>query len=151
MSLKVFKGVRSDNNICSVTVQQVDAPTYYLYDFLNVRNHSPSGFEWGYSGSGPAQLAVAILCDIYGPESAEVLMYQDFKSAVIVQLPKEKWELTEQNIRAIVDSLIISRDIHKEAAKAMEEQVSKMAVPPESFGVSPSAAKKKGSNGQTGL
>lgn len=28
-----------------------------------VRHHSPNGFEWGYSGSGPAQLALAILLD----------------------------------------------------------------------------------------
>jgi len=25
----------------------------------DLRNHSPNGFEWGYSGSGPAQLALA--------------------------------------------------------------------------------------------
>lgn len=30
---------------------------------LGVRNHSPTGFSWGYNGSGPAQLALAILCD----------------------------------------------------------------------------------------
>lgn len=28
---------------------------------LAVRNHSPDGFSWGYAGSGPAQLALAIL------------------------------------------------------------------------------------------
>lgn len=28
---------------------------------LKVFNHSPSGFSWGYGGSGPAQLALAIL------------------------------------------------------------------------------------------
>jgi hypothetical protein len=26
-------------------------------------NHSPDGFEWGFGGSGPAQLALAILLD----------------------------------------------------------------------------------------
>ena len=26
---------------------------------LDLWNHSPTGFEWGYSGSGPAQLALA--------------------------------------------------------------------------------------------
>ena len=26
-----------------------------------VRNHSPDGFNWGYCGSGPAQLALAIV------------------------------------------------------------------------------------------
>jgi hypothetical protein len=25
-------------------------------------NHSPDGFEWGYHGSGPAQLALALCC-----------------------------------------------------------------------------------------
>jgi len=28
---------------------------------LEVMNHSPTGFEWGYSGSGPTQLATAIV------------------------------------------------------------------------------------------
>lgn len=28
---------------------------------LAVRNHSPTGFAWGYGGSGPAQLALAVL------------------------------------------------------------------------------------------
>ena len=30
---------------------------------LNIRNHSPTGFAWGYGGSGPAQLSLAILVD----------------------------------------------------------------------------------------
>ena len=28
---------------------------------LDLCSHSPSGFEWGYGGSGPAQLALALL------------------------------------------------------------------------------------------
>ncbi|MCK4554525.1 hypothetical protein KAU19_06245, partial [Candidatus Parcubacteria bacterium] len=28
-----------------------------------VINHSPDGFAWGYGGSGPAQLALAILIE----------------------------------------------------------------------------------------
>jgi hypothetical protein len=28
-------------------------------------NHSPTGFSWGYAGSGPAQLALAILADYF--------------------------------------------------------------------------------------
>jgi len=27
----------------------------------DIRNHSPAGFEWGYCGSGPAQLALALV------------------------------------------------------------------------------------------
>lgn len=32
----------------------------------DLRNHSPTGAEWGYGGSGPAQLALAILSDALG-------------------------------------------------------------------------------------
>ena len=42
---------------------------------FDLRNHSPDGFEWGYYGSGPAQLALALLCD-YGPH---VLLWETGK------------------------------------------------------------------------
>jgi hypothetical protein len=34
-----------------------------------VRYHSPDGFEWGYGGSGPAELALNILVDALGNEA----------------------------------------------------------------------------------
>lgn len=36
---------------------------------LDVRDHSPTGFAWGYGGSGPAQLALALLIDATGNEA----------------------------------------------------------------------------------
>lgn len=42
----------------------------------NIRNHSPEGFNWGYSGSGPAQLALAICIELFGPNKAREI-YQD--------------------------------------------------------------------------
>ena len=48
-------------------------------------NHSPDGFNWGYGGSGPAQLALAILLDRFGKEKA-LRFYQDLKSLVIACL-----------------------------------------------------------------
>jgi hypothetical protein len=36
---------------------------------LDLRNHSPTGFEWGYRGSGAAQLSLAILADYIGPSA----------------------------------------------------------------------------------
>lgn len=45
---------------------------------LRVINHSPSGFECGYGGSGPAQLALAILM-MYADKKTAVALHQDFK------------------------------------------------------------------------
>jgi hypothetical protein len=66
---------------------------------LDLWNHSPSGFEWGYGGSGPAQLALALLADCLGDEAEAIGWHQDFKSAVIAGLPKAGWTLTEGEIR----------------------------------------------------
>lgn len=52
-------------------------------------NHSPDGYAWGYSGSGPAQLAFAILLAEFGVERAKD-EYQDFKSKVIARMDGDK-------------------------------------------------------------
>lgn len=61
-----------------------------------IRNHSAE-FNWGYGGSGPAQLALAILTDAIGATRAEVL-YQDFKWQVIAGLQADKWSLTREDV-----------------------------------------------------
>lgn len=38
--------------------------------------HSPDGFEWGYYGSGPADLALAMLADHFGEEPTKAELYQ---------------------------------------------------------------------------
>lgn len=56
-----------------------------LEPHLELVNHSPGGFEWGYSGSGPAQLAFAILFHhLEGDELARnPVLYQAFKAEVV--------------------------------------------------------------------
>lgn len=63
-----------------------------------VWNHSPDGFQWGYGGSGPAQLALAILLDVTGDEDLSVRLHQDFKRDKIAQL-EDSFVLTEDEIR----------------------------------------------------
>lgn len=43
-----------------------------------LRNHSPDGFEAGYPGSGPAQLALAIMMEVLRDEEAQKY-YERFK------------------------------------------------------------------------
>lgn len=47
-------------------------------------NHSPDGFNWGYSGSGPSQLALSVVLEITGRHEG----YQDLKSKVIAGIPR---------------------------------------------------------------
>ena len=70
-------------------------------------NHSPCGFEWGYEGSGPAQLALAILLDFSGDEEIAVKHHQAFKRQVIGQLPREdiSWCLKNTDIELFFQSL----------------------------------------------
>src|ERR1700689_1794915 len=49
---------------------------------LDLWNHSPTGFEFGYGGSGTAQLAPAILAHCFGGELAGK-NYQTFKGGGI--------------------------------------------------------------------
>jgi len=54
-------------------------------------NHSPDGFNWGYRGSGCAQLALAILLEIFSKETA-LKYYERFKDEVVASLPKSNFE-----------------------------------------------------------
>ena len=73
---------------------------------LELVNHSPSGFEVGYRGSGPAQLACALLLDYYEDERIALEHYTQFKNKVVSQLkctgPTERWRLTGPEIEAVV-------------------------------------------------
>lgn len=50
-----------------------------------VWNHSPDGFSWGYGGSGPAQLALALLFDTGLPPDLCVQIHQDLKWAKVAK------------------------------------------------------------------
>jgi len=60
---------------------------YALADVPHAVRHSPTGIEWGYGGSGPADLARSILMHFYGPAVAEAL-YQRFKWDVVARIPR---------------------------------------------------------------
>lgn len=69
-----------------------------------LRNHSPDGFAWGYAGSGPAQLALAILLEATHKELAQDL-YQKFKFEFIAKLPQSDFA-KEVDVRSWLESQI---------------------------------------------
>ncbi len=80
---------RSGTGEIVVMKTEVDILGYfYIVELLpeasqEVYNHSPGGFEWGYGGSGPAQLALALLLDATGDEAVAVRYHQEFKEAFV--------------------------------------------------------------------
>ncbi|MFO0927865.1 MAG: DUF6166 domain-containing protein [Gemmataceae bacterium] len=64
---------------------------------LDLWNHSPTGLEFGYPGSGPAQTALAILADAVGDELA-VPLHQEFKRAFIATAGRDGFELSAEEV-----------------------------------------------------
>jgi hypothetical protein len=75
---------------------------------LDLWNHSPTGFEYGYGGSGPAQLALALLADCCGDDIA-VQFHQAFKWAVVARITGPGVSLTATFIRDVVAGLVAER------------------------------------------
>ena len=69
--------------------------------------HSPTGFSWGYGGSGPSDLARSILAHYAGMAFADSA-YQDFKFDVIARLP-ETWRLDGDEVFRWLDGWIRKR------------------------------------------
>jgi uncharacterized protein DUF6166 len=65
---------------------------------LDIKNHSPMGFEWGYNGSGPRQLALAILTKFTSDEIA-IEYYDEFCKIFIESINEDEWEIKNQIIQ----------------------------------------------------
>lgn len=78
------------------------------------RSHA-TRFQWGYAGSGPAQLALALCVHAatagvkreYQPGGIKraLAVYQDFKAAVLVNLTLEDWWMTKEDVRSIIETI----------------------------------------------
>jgi len=97
--VKKYVGIRTSDNRCIVTVNG-SAVTKLLPDARELWCHSHSGYEWGYTGSGPAQLALALLFDATGSAPLALHFYQRFKFEVVCKLPEATWSLQVEDITA---------------------------------------------------
>lgn len=78
----------------------------------DLRDHSPDGACWGYGGSGPAQLALALLAHATGDDELALRHYQTFKALWVAQQnPDRNWELSQAEILAMVAALEGGQDV----------------------------------------
>ncbi len=128
--MRKFYGLRYADGSVAIFEEREGSP-----DLLPMRqdcyNHSPDGGEWSYAGSGPAQLALALLMAVLGDWKRVQPLYQDFKFAFVAKWPARQeygvgpdgfmsardsmpalreWEITEEEILAWVKSRTPSRN-----------------------------------------
>jgi hypothetical protein len=102
----IFRGERTPLEEQNKVIFSIDGGQTWanLPLFLDEVNHSPTGFEWGYWGSGPAQLAYAVLrihCTLARGDPAEDTPrhnYQTFKQDFIGSIRKDFWEIDSRQI-----------------------------------------------------
>jgi hypothetical protein len=114
---KIYTGKRTKNGV-EVSVKIIDLQNRKRERSLrHIPFHSPDGFEWGYGGSGPADLALAILVDYlrerppnkgwragetfsrWTVHSKAFAFHQDFKREFIAKF-EDSWELYGMQITA---------------------------------------------------
>jgi hypothetical protein len=111
-----FRGYRVEYNRCKVLGPggaELD-PRFDLF------NHSPDGFEWGYEGSGPAQLALAILAHVIQLDTLAVRMHQEFKREFVGHFDKRWWWLPVKDVRDWAREWV---DAHRAAAELPKRTV----------------------------
>jgi hypothetical protein len=99
---KVYTGKRISDTECEVTVEE-GGVTRPLNPRLDLWNHSPSGLNWGYNGSGPAQLSLALLADCFhNDDDRAVELHQWFKRQQVALWEGNDWTITSDEILRIV-------------------------------------------------
>ena len=100
-----------DPATCDVMCSRDERGTHFNIDQVLVF-HSPTGMEWGYGGSGPADFSLNVLARFTDRQRA-VVLHQQFKWDFIAKLPREGGMIAGAEIRRWI------RD-HEEAIETCE-------------------------------
>lgn len=90
-------GRRTNDGKVEVTIGGAD-----LDSRTDLVNHSPDGFEWGYSGSGPSQLSLAIVAAVAG-DGAALGCYRKFREACVSKIAGDSWQLPVYMVKQWVE------------------------------------------------
>jgi len=79
-------------------LDRIEAAKYPTQKLLKHHQiHSPDGFEWGYAGNGPADLAHAILTDYLGTQPPDLIRFA-FRDQIVAGLPHDRFLLRQDQI-----------------------------------------------------
>lgn len=92
----IYVGKRDGAGNPQVLKKVDDLASLALPPRFDLARHA-DGLNWAYSGSGPRQLAVALLADVLGDEFALELS-QRFKQDVVARLPHEGFSISAEAV-----------------------------------------------------
>lgn len=96
--MKLYRGDRTLDGL-EVTVDASPLDTH-----TNIKTFSENGFEWGYEGPEPLQLALAILFDHFGDGEKAVRHADVFMQGVVANFNNE-WEMTTDDLNVALKNL----------------------------------------------
>ena len=70
------------------------------------------GFDWGYTGSGPSQLALALLLEVTDDDEVALGYYHDFSRSVVSCFPLKGWTLTAEQIRQWIGQWKVAMNLY---------------------------------------
>jgi Family of unknown function (DUF6166) len=101
-----YRGRRTPRG--AIVEAQTPAGAWHRLDpRLDLRNHSPTGFEWGYGGSGPAQLALALAASRL-PDALAHAIHQHLKWTLVATLDRE-WDLPASGLDSLLATILSAR------------------------------------------
>lgn len=101
--MKIYMGFRVAG-LCYVYKWDAEMPQrpQRLDPRLDLRQHSPTGMEWGYMGSGPAQLALALAADALEDDARALRVYQYLKGPVQHGMHRDCWSITADRLLEMI-------------------------------------------------
>jgi Family of unknown function (DUF6166) len=79
-----------------------DGQVRFLNPRYDLENFSPDGLNWGYAGSGSAQLAVAMLMELVGDWERVKRLWPKFNDEFVTKLPRNaNWTADGNTVLAI--------------------------------------------------
>lgn len=99
MPEKRYRIHRRGDGVVEARVIEADGTTRPLEHLVL---HSPDGFEFGYYGSGPADLARSIVGDVVGTRDPHPRGCQRVKARLIATMADPGGEITEGEVRRVL-------------------------------------------------
>jgi hypothetical protein len=103
---RLYRGVRPEGGgIASVMIHEGGREVRPLPTRRDLRDHSPDGFSFGYGGSGPSQLSLALCADALADDNRALRVYQEFKWRFVAVIEGPSFEIGADEVRRIVASI----------------------------------------------